>query len=265
MIKIEIKKTLKTAEGSVDLVVDKEIQNGSFVTLFGKSGSGKTTLLRILAGLSKADEGLIVVGGEVWFDSKAGTNLPPQRRNTALMFQDYALFDNMSVRGNLEYAQRKKDATKVDEILDLMELEELAGSKPSMLSGGQKQRVALARSLLSSPKILLLDEPLSALDLAMRHKLQDELFSIHERFGITSLLVSHDPQEIKRLSSRVLSIESGKIVKDLHPNEMFKSIGAKVLSVDGNRVVIEGDFEKLSIGDELYFANSSSVGGGKNE
>jgi molybdate transport system ATP-binding protein len=222
MIAINITKPLHTADGTIELRVDKTIQYGDFLTLFGKSGSGKTTLLRIIAGLETPKSGRITVGGEVWYDSEKKINLPPQKREVGFVFQDYALFPNMSVRQNLEFALRdKKERSRVDEILSIMEIESLSGMKPEHLSGGQKQRVAVARSLMSRPKMLLLDEPLSALDYAMRAKLQDELHRVHQRFGITSILVSHDISEVFRLSNRVFKIASGKITEDGSPGEVF--------------------------------------------
>lgn len=225
MIEISIQKKLHTADGTIDLSVDKCIKDGDFLTLFGKSGSGKTTLLRIIAGLEIPESGRIVVDGQVWFDSQKKINLPPQKRGVGFVFQDYALFPNMSVRQNLEFAlKHKSEAQKVDEVLEMMELEKLSSMKPQRLSGGQKQRVALARSLMSDPKILLLDEPLSALDTTMRLKLQDELQRVHEKFHITSILVTHDISEVFRLSSRVFKIEKGNITADGTPDELFSKL-----------------------------------------
>lgn len=224
MIQIDIKKTLHTADGIIDLVVNKEIQNGDFLTLFGKSGSGKTTLLRIIAGLEIPQSGKIVVNEKVWFDSVKKINLSPQQRNVGFVFQDYALFPNMSVRKNIEFAlKNKKDTKKVDDILAMMEIENLSHMKPENLSGGQKQRVALARTLMTNPKILLLDEPLSALDVEIREKLQNELTSLHKKFNITSILVTHDISEVFKLSNRVLKISLGKITKDGIPSEIFSN------------------------------------------
>lgn len=224
MIKVNIKKELHTSDGKIILAVNKEIQNGDFLTLFGKSGSGKTTLLRIIAGLELPDSGEIVVDDEIWFDSDKKINLPPQKRIIGFVFQDYALFPNMSVKQNLEFAlEDKKQKKKVDEILEIMELSNLANSKPQDLSGGQKQRVAVARTLMRNPKILLLDEPLSALDMEMRLKLQDELLEIHKRFGITSILVSHDISEVFKLSNRVLKIAFGEITDDGTPTKVFSN------------------------------------------
>jgi len=242
MIKINISKKLLTSDGEIILKVDKEIANGDFLTLFGKSGSGKTTLLRILAGLEIVDKGYIEVDGVVWFDSTKKINLSPQKREVGFVFQDYALFPTMSVRANLLYALRdKKEVAKVEDILELMELSSLANTKPQMLSGGQKQRVAVARALVSSPKILLLDEPLSALDNEMRATLQEELRAVHERFHITSILVSHDVDEVIKLSNRVFKIQIGEIKEDGNPKKIFQKdkILGKIVSKEGNKITLE--------------------------
>ncbi len=222
MIEIDIKKELNTAHGKEELRVKIEIQNGDSVALFGKSGSGKTTLLRILAGLERPQSGKIVVDGVVWFDAKKKINLPPQKRGVGFVFQDYALFPHMSVYENLTFAlSDKRELQRVDEILEIMEIQNLVNHKPSMLSGGQQQRVALARTLVNQPKILLLDEPLSALDTQMRHKLQSELLKVQSHFNLTTILVSHDIAEIIKLSKRLLELKNAQIVYDNTPLERF--------------------------------------------
>ena len=282
MIEIDIIKPLYTADGIINLKVNKKINKGDFLTLFGKSGSGKTTLLRILAGLETPKSGKIVVDKEIWFDSSKKINLPPQKRNVGFVFQDYALFPNMSVRKNLEFALRNKnEIKKIDQILEIMEIENLSEMKPELLSGGQKQRVALARTLMTNPKILLLDEPLSALDTTMRLKLQDELKLIHQKFNITSILVSHDISEIFKLSNRVLKINLGEIQKDGTPNELFSNqnisgkfkIVGEILSIkksdilyileilSNNEIVkataVEDEIKNLKIGDKILLSSKA--------
>lgn len=217
MVKLSLQKTLFTADGTILLDANFEIEKKSFVALSGVSGSGKTTLLRMIAGLETPQSGELVVDNEVWFSAKK--NLAIQKRSIGFVFQDYALFPNMTVLQNLLYAAN--DKTLAQKLLDMAHLNELKNTKPSMLSGGQKQRVALIRALMREPKILLLDEPLSALDPSMRAKLQDDLLNIHNEFGITTILVSHDPSEIYKLANRVIKLENGKIVSDMHPREFF--------------------------------------------
>lgn len=222
MIKINISKPLNTTCGIIDLDINVNIQTGSFTSIFGTSGAGKTTLLRILSGLETPKSGLINIDGEVWFDSQKKINVPPQKRDIGFVFQDFALFPNMTIRQNLTYALKKGDDKKyVDEIIKIIDLKELAMRYPSKLSGGQKQRVALARAIITRPKILLLDEPLSALDEVMRSKLQDELLSIYKLFGMTIILVSHDSSEIFKLCSDVIWIENGKIKSQGTPRDIF--------------------------------------------
>ena len=282
MIEIDIIKPLYTADGIINLKVNKKINKGDFLTLFGKSGSGKTTLLRILAGLETPKSGKIVVDKEIWFDSSKKINLSPQKRNVGFVFQDYGLFPNMSVRKNLEFAlKNKNDKKKVDEILEIMEIKNLSNIKPEHLSGGQKQRVALARTLMTNPKILLLDEPLSALDTTMRLKLQDELSLIHQKFNITSILVSHDISEVFKLSNRVFKINLGEIEEDGTPNELFSNqkisskfkIVGEILSIkksdilyiieilSNNEVVkataVEDEIKDLKIGDKILLSSKA--------
>ena len=199
-----------------------EIGEGESVCLFGPSGAGKTTLLRMLAGLIRPDSGRIEVDGQTWFDSAGGIDLPPQRRRAGLVFQDYALFPNMTVRGNLAYAlPRGSPASRIDELLEAIGLSGLSDRNPDTLSGGQKQRVAVARALVSNPRILLLDEPLSALDQAMRAQLQDEIAALQARYRLATVLVSHDRTEILRLAGRIACVDEGRIVRQGAPAEVF--------------------------------------------
>jgi molybdate transport system ATP-binding protein len=245
MITITLTKTLQSATGRLDLQVQTSIEAGSFVALFGSSGAGKTTILRMLAGLAEPDTGHIVVGGETWFDAEKRINLPPQKRAIGFVFQDYALFPNLSVRDNVAYAADKNDARWVDELLELSGLSALRHRLPDTLSGGQKQRVALARAIARKPALLLLDEPLSALDAQLRSQLQDDLARLHQRFGLTTLLVSHDVGEVFKLSQRVLRLDEGRIVQSGTPAEVFLqrrhagklNLHAQVLAIRREEVV----------------------------
>lgn len=224
MIQVQVKKRLHGAGGEFLLDVGFEVGAGEIVALFGPSGVGKTTLLRCLAGLETPDNGMIEFSGERWLDSAARFSLATPLRHIGYMFQDYALFPNMTVRGNLEFALRKgADKKRVDELIEMMELGDLQNRKPETLSGGQKQRVALARTLVSAPRLMLLDEPLSALDPTIRLRLQDEILRLQRHFSITTVLVSHDVGEVYKLASRVMMMENGLIVRQGTPAEMFGS------------------------------------------
>lgn len=224
MIEFKISKKLQSASGEMILNLDFQVKENDFVTLYGASGSGKTTTLQILSGLRNPDKGIIKVNNAVWLDTNSKINLPPQKRKISYVFQDYALFPNMSVRENLTFALEKgQDKTIVDELLQTMELVSLQHQKPNQLSGGQQQRVALARALVRKPDILLLDEPLSAIDTEMRLKLQDYLLEVHRKYNLTTILVSHDISEIYKLSDQVIVIENGKIAKQGTPSEVFSN------------------------------------------
>jgi len=229
MITIDINKKLHGSNGEMDLNVNLVIQQGDFVALAGQSGSGKTTLLRILAGLEKAN-GQIIVGDEVWQDDSY--TISAQKRKIGFVFQDYALFPNMSVEENLLFVQ--KDKQLANKLLEMTELSELKDRSPNTLSGGQKQRVSLCRAMMNKPKLLLMDEPLSALDPTMRTKLQQEILTLHKEFGTTTIMVSHDPSEIYRLASRVIVLNFGEIINDGIPKDvLLKTSGSQKFSFEG--------------------------------
>lgn len=216
MIQIDIHKRLHGSHGDMHLDVNLEIQKGEFVALMGKSGSGKTTLLRVLAGLEKA-EGKIAVEDIIWLHRQK--MLPPQQREIGFIFQDYALFDNMSVEENLLFVN--DDEVLARRLLEMTELTALAYRNVKGLSGGQKQRVSLCRAMMKKPKLLLMDEPLSALDPAMRTKLQDEILKLHQTFGTTTIMVSHDTDASYHLADRILVLDQGKIIADGTPKEIL--------------------------------------------
>lgn len=247
MIKLNVKKRLLTSNGEIELQIGETIPQRDFVALYGKSGAGKTTTLRILAGFTAPDEGHISIGNDIWLDSAKKINLPPQKRRVGFVFQDYALFPNMTVRQNLTYAlEDRKHAGIVDELLETVDLTNLADRKPGTLSGGQKQRVALARALVRQPQILLLDEPLSALDIEMRLKLQDVILNIHKKFQLTTILVSHNLSEIFKLANRVMVIDEGVITKSGPPTEIFIE---KKLS---GKFKFEGEILAIQKSDAVY-------------
>ncbi|UOR06469.1 ATP-binding cassette domain-containing protein [Hymenobacter aerilatus] len=222
MIDLHLTKPLQTAHGPGLLDVRLTVAPGELVAVYGASGAGKTTLLRLLSGLSRPASGHLRVGEETWYDQPRSIWLPPQRRSIGFVFQDYALFPNMTVRQNLEFALPDgSDKALVDELLELMDLGELARQRPQQLSGGQQQRVALARALARQPRLLLLDEPLAALDVPTRLRLQQALAAAHQRFQLTTLLVSHDYAEIARLATRAVELEGGRVVRDGTPAEVL--------------------------------------------
>lgn len=209
---------LQDGQRAFALEAQLQLWAGELLALSGPSGSGKTTILRILAGLEKRAHGRLEFQGELWQDTAKGVFLVPQQRSIGVVFQDYALFPNMRVEQNLRFALAKnEDDSFVAELLEVMDLRELKNAYPRELSGGQQQRVALARALVRRPKLLLLDEPLSALDATMRDHLQRFIREIHERYRLTTLLISHHPEEIQRLADRVLCLEKGKIVEEYKP------------------------------------------------
>lgn len=229
MIDISIVKKLRGAKGEFELTIDHTFDANDFWAIFGESGIGKTTLMRLIAGLETPDSGRIVVDNEIWFDSTRAINLIPQKRRIGFVFQNYALFEHMSVLENLLFAQHEHDKEKALKVLDTMGLNDLVHRRPRDLSGGQRQRVALARAIAQEPKVLLLDEPLSALDAMTRSQLQDELRRTHDQFGLLSLMVSHDRSEVFKLADKVLWIKEGKIAKIGTPSEVFipKNLSSK--------------------------------------
>lgn len=222
MIEISLEKILKSSTGEMKLDLNLQIEEGKLITIYGKSGAGKSTLLLLLAGLMNPEKGFIRMGNDIWTDTSKRIFLPPQKRNIGFVFQEYALFPNMTVRENLCFGlARGESKTIVDKLVDIIDLGQLQNRSPNTLSGGQKQRVALARALVSQPKMLLLDEPLSALDNEMRLKLQSYILEVHREFNLTTLLISHDVSEIIRLSDFMIEMDHGKIVKKGNPADMF--------------------------------------------
>ncbi len=271
MIKIDIKLPINTAKGKKQLELNTCLKANEITAIFGESGAGKTTLLKIIAGLIKPEFGRIEVGDELWLDTQKNINLAIQKRKIGFVFQDYALFPNMSVKENISYAATSKQ--KVEELLSLMNLENLAKIYPKNLSGGQAQRVALARALAREPQILLLDEPLSALDFKMRSFLQDELVKILQHFKIATLLVSHDLAEIYKLSHRILELSDGKIIKDARTNEFFTSsnlsaklrLSATLLEIKKSDILmiftllLNQDIVKITLSEEEFLRTYKDV------
>ena len=221
----EIVHRMDTVHGPVRLEMSLQMKKGEILAVTGPSGAGKTTLLRILAGLIKPDFGILAVGEQVWCDSRSRVFCKPQDRSIGMVFQDYALFPHWTIRQNLLFALEKgQDTTWVDELLAETELLSLADRRPGQLSGGQQQRAALARAMVRQPRLMLLDEPLSALDSEMRSRLQDFILRMHQRFDFSLVVVSHDLPEIFRLADRVMVVDKGKLLKTGSPAEIYSDL-----------------------------------------
>jgi putative spermidine/putrescine transport system ATP-binding protein len=201
--------------------ISLNIAAGEFLTLLGESGSGKTTLLRLIAGFEEPTT------GEIWMSSERLDTLPPHQRRVNTVFQNYALFPHLSVRDNVAYglrvqgAPKKEIPSRVNEALAMVKMTEFAGARPSLLSGGQQQRVALARALVNRPQLLLLDEPLSALDANLRKQMQGELKALQREIGITFLFVTHDQEEAMALSDRIALVRDGALEQVASPREIY--------------------------------------------
>ncbi|WP_432358896.1 ABC transporter ATP-binding protein [Sporosarcina sp. UB5] len=211
MLEVNIKKQLSHYDLEIDFSMGDEI-----LVLFGPSGSGKTTILHTIAGLMQPDEGSIKLGDKPFYQGR-GSYLSVQERNVGMLFQDYALFPHMTVRQNIRYGMKRKDEERsivVDELLHVLGIQQLLSKYPHQISGGEKQRVALARALATEPSILLLDEPLSALDRQTRIDCQNELIRLHEMWKIPFIIVTHDREEAEKLGDRILFLEHGKIIDE---------------------------------------------------
>lgn len=204
MINVDIKKTLKTCGAGQLLHINKAFATGSVTRITGPSGSGKTTFLKMLAGLIEPDEGSISIRDVEWFNSDNGINLTPQLRRAGFVFQDYALFPNMTVMQHLQYACNDNDWTNV--LLKIGGLDLFANKKPLLLSGGQQQRLAILRALAVKPKVLLMDEPFSAIDVKTKAKLLADLQILFQHINTTVIAVTHNPQELDGIATDELII-----------------------------------------------------------
>ncbi|MCO5949776.1 ATP-binding cassette domain-containing protein [Mucilaginibacter flavidus] len=204
MISIDIKKKLKAYKGQHILQIKQQFAAGSVTKIYGPSGGGKTTLLKTIAGFTEPESGKIIVNDVVWFDTETKINLPPHKRMAGFVFQDYALFPNMTVREHLAYATT--DTEWITRLLAIGKLEPFATHKPEYLSGGQQQRLAILRALAIKPKLLLMDEPFSALDPESKSALINELKVVFEALKTTVLIVTHNPQELDGLTKMEINI-----------------------------------------------------------
>lgn len=241
----EIKKSFTEGEAVLDNI-SLEISKGEFITLLGSSGCGKTTTLRIIAGLEQPD------AGSVWLDGWEVTGLEPNQRDVNTVFQNYALFPHMNVAENIGYGLKLKKVPKseirkkVSQMLELVQLEGYEKRKPSELSGGQKQRVAIARALVNNPKVLLLDEPLGALDLQLRRAMQIELKHLQKKLGITFIYITHDQEEAINMSDRIAVMKDGRIEQIGTPDEIYNHPKTSyVATFVGNANILHGAAERI--------------------
>ena len=241
----EIKKSFTEEEAVLDNISLK-ISKGEFITLLGSSGCGKTTTLRIIAGLEQPD------AGSVWLDGREVTGLEPNQRNVNTVFQNYALFPHMNVAENIGYGLKLKKVPKseirkkVSQMLELVQLEGYEKRKPSELSGGQKQRVAIARALVNNPEVLLLDEPLGALDLQLRRAMQIELKHLQKKLGITFIYITHDQEEAINMSDRIAVMKDGRIEQIGTPDEIYNHPKTSyVATFVGNANILHGAAESI--------------------
>ncbi|MGN8753791.1 ABC transporter ATP-binding protein [Blautia sp. HCP3S3_C4] len=241
----EIKKSFTEEEAVLDNISLK-ISKGEFITLLGSSGCGKTTTLRIIAGLEQPD------AGSVWLDGREVTGLEPNQRNVNTVFQNYALFPHMNVAENIGYGLKLKKVPKseirkkVSQMLELVQLEGYEKRKPSELSGGQKQRVAIARALVNNPEVLLLDEPLGALDLQLRRAMQIELKHLQKKLGITFIYITHDQEEAINMSDRIAVMKDGRIEQIGTPDEIYNHPKTSyVATFVGNANILHGVAESI--------------------
>jgi molybdate transport system ATP-binding protein len=206
MITVDIEKKLTAYHGQQVLKIVQQFPLGSITKIYGPSGAGKTTFLKVIAGLTEAENGEIKVDETIWLDTNAGISLSPQQRKVGFVFQNYALFPNMTVRKQLEYAT--DDGPWIDRLLTIGKLETFANQKPDYLSGGQQQRLAILRAMAIKPKLMLMDEPFSALDPEMKSGLILNLRSLWQELGTTALIVSHNPQELDGVFQQEIYISS---------------------------------------------------------
>lgn len=266
---VALEKKLPTG---LTIAADFTISSPAVLVLFGPSGSGKTTLLRMIAGLERPDDGRILYGDEVWFDAKRRIWLPPHRRRVGYVFQEYALFPHLTVEENIAYGlshlSHQERRARVAEMIELLSLHALRGQRPEKLSGGERQRVALARALAPRPRLLLLDEPLSALDAPTRERLRGELRHLLKSLSIPTIVVTHDRTEALALGDQMAVLIAGQIrqigpVSEVfsHPADVIVAEAVGMENVLPARVVArEGELVRLTINGREVLAVGSAPG-----
>jgi molybdate transport system ATP-binding protein len=282
MINIDVNRVIKSKKHNFHLNCAFKLESGSFISIFGPSGAGKTTLIRIIAGLDKIDNGFINIDNSTWVNTEKKINLKPQQRKVGMVFQNSALFPNMTSRQNIEYALTKGQSDQIiKELIEILELKDILDKKPNQLSGGQLQKVAIARAIVQMPKVLLLDEPFSAIDDEMRLKMQDYILKVHKKFKLTTFLISHNVAEVFKLSDIVLKINDGQLINKGKPSQVlldsnlsgkYKTIGhilkiqkadiVNIVSILNNDTVIKivatnKEVKQLTVGDKVVVASKA--------
>ncbi len=239
----DIKARFRLARKDFTLDADLTLPGSGVTALFGHSGSGKTTCLRALAGLERASDGYVAIGDEVWQDESRSLFVPPHRRALGVVFQEASLFPHLSVRGNMEFGQKRASTATngfaLPEIAELLGIDHLLDRAPAQLSGGERQRVAIARALLAAPRILLMDEPLAALDLMRKLEILPYLERLHRELAIPVIYVSHSPDEVARLADHLVLLDEGRVVASGPLKQVLSRIDLPAAFADDAGVVIE--------------------------
>lgn len=260
MIELDLQLPRLFADGRGELRIQLSLESHSLTALYGASGAGKTTLLRLLAGLETPVSGRIVVDGDTWLDTSSKINVPIQQRSIGFVFQDSALFPNMTVRENLAYAAASQKDALIDELLQKIGLESLAHRKPDALSGGQRQRVALARALVRRPKVLLLDEPFASLDATTAESLREVLMSLHQQAQTTTLLVTHSQEDIRQLADRKIELERGRVKTDEENRPNPAPVDGRITHIDYENRCIETATVQIRLSASAPWPNDLKVG-----
>jgi len=240
---LQIRAKFRVDRKAFNLDVDLSLPERGVTALFGHSGSGKTTCLRAMAGLERAAGGYFSLGDEVWQDESRGLFVPPHRRALGVVFQEASLFPHLSVRGNMEFGQKRASTTatrfSLPDIAQLLGIDQLLERSPGQLSGGERQRIAIARALLAGPKILLMDEPLAALDLKRKLEVLPYLERLHRELAIPIIYVSHAPDEVARLADHLVLLDAGRVVASGALNAVLSRIDLPAAFADDAGVVVE--------------------------